>query len=129
MKLIAKHQIENCDDGLCLWYACSRCNPTGAPSPNGEYLLPVELIPAKVKELKSERESNLRWLMMKQLARCEFVPSHGEGNHIAKTRGVLNGRNYNISYDLVLCKFCGNFPGSPNNRDFCPALMNFMLED
>lgn len=67
------------------------------------------------------------WSVMKQLARCEFVLSHGEGKHTAKTRGILNGREYNIAYDMTLCKFCGNFEGSPNNKDFCPALMRFML--
>ena len=65
---------------------------------------------------------------MKQLAQCEFEPTRLEGTHKAKTNGVLNGRTYNVTSDLILCKFCGNFQGSNNNKDFCPALMGFMLD-
>jgi hypothetical protein len=66
-------------------------------------------------------------LLLKRMAQCEYVPSHGEGTHIANTRGILNGRQYKVTYDMMLCKFCGNLEGSPNNQDFCPALMKALL--
>lgn len=77
----------------------------------------------------NEIEKAHSWSLMKLLARCEFVPTHMEGTHIAKTKGVLNGREYRVTSDVVLCRFCGNFEGSDNNKDFCPALMRFMLNE
>lgn len=51
---------------------------------------------------------------------CEYTLQHSEGYHIANTRGILRGRVYKVTYDLMLCRFCGNLEGSPNNLLFCP---------
>lgn len=32
---------EPCDDGLCLYVGCPRCNPSGRPSPYGQYMRPI----------------------------------------------------------------------------------------
>lgn len=52
--------------------------------------------------------------------RCEYVLTHGEGQHISQTRGVLRGRVYKVTYDLYLCRFCGNLEGTSKNTPYCP---------
>lgn len=61
--------------------------------------------------------------LVHKLPKCEFEMTHMEGTHIAKTRGILNGRSYKVTADVTICKYCGNFPGADANRKFCPALM------
>lgn len=50
--------------------------------------------------------------------RCEFTRTKGEGTHISQTRGVLRGRKYKVTYDLNLCRFCGDI--DDGSRTVCP---------
>lgn len=66
--------------------------------------------------------------LVKNLPQCEFEMTRMEGTHIAKTRGVLNGRSYKVTADVTICKYCGNVPGANANQKFCPALMKTLHE-
>lgn len=59
--------------------------------------------------------------------RCEYTRQHGEGTHISQTRGILRGRKYRITYDLMLCRFCGNV--EDHERKFCPARVAIMTDE
>lgn len=50
--------------------------------------------------------------------RCEYTMQHGEGTRWSRRFGECN-----ISYDLHLCKFCGNLPETANNTPYCPHKM------
>jgi hypothetical protein len=51
---------------------------------------------------------------------CEFSRQHGEGQGVSSRR-----RPYAISYDLMMCKFCGNLePQKPA----CPARLHVLKD-
>jgi hypothetical protein len=54
--------------------------------------------------------------------RCEYTRQTGEGVH------EFRGRPWGISYDLLLCKWCGNLEGSANNRLYCPQKMRALRD-
>ncbi len=60
--------------------------------------------------------------------RCEYTRQQDEGVGRFKGGGFLGGREYAISYDLMLCKWCGNLEGSRNNALYCPFKMNALKE-
>ena len=41
----------------------------------------------------------------------------GRGRHPADGKGILSGRAFNISYNLMLCEYCGNLMP----QTVCPA--------
>lgn len=58
-------------------------------------------------------------LPLSQLA-CEFTRQHDQGTHVSR-----NGRKWAVSYDLMLCKHCGNLePQTPA----CPAKLRILKE-
>lgn len=48
----------------------------------------------------------------------------GRGTHPDDGRGFLSGRSFNISYNLMLCEYCGNLMPSA----VCPAKANELKE-
>lgn len=60
------------------------------------------------------------------LLKCEFTRQQGSGL-ISRPHGTYI-RSASISYDLMLCRFCGNLEGSDNNKDFCPAKLRALQE-
>lgn len=50
---------------------------------------------------------------------CKMTRQHaeGRGQHPDDGRGILSGRAFNISYNLLLCEYCGNLMPSV----VCPA--------
>lgn len=57
---------------------------------------------------------------------CKMTRQHaeGRGQHPDDGRGILSGRSFNISYNLLLCEYCGNL--SPS--DVCPAKVMMIKE-
>lgn len=81
------------------------------PLPKHEYAAILELVHAN--ELD---ESQLACHMTRQ-------QDSGRGVH-PDTGGFLSGRAFNISYNLMLCEFCGNL----EPRAHCPAKMRQLAE-
>lgn len=71
------------------------------------YLAVLELVRANNLD-----ESQLACHMTRQTA-------SGRGQHPDDGRGFLSGRAFNISYNLILCEYCGNL----EPRAHCPAKM------
>lgn len=82
------------------------------PLPNHEYLALLDLIHGN--ELD---ESQLACHMTRQR-------DSGRGRHPDDGRGFLSGRSFNISYNLMLCEYCGNL----EPRAHCPAKMRQLAE-
>lgn len=81
------------------------------PLPKTQYLALLELIRAN--ELD---ESQLACYMTRQQA-------SGRGRH-SDNGGFLGGRAFNISYNLMLCEYCGNL----EPRAYCPAKIRQLAE-
>lgn len=56
---------------------------------------------------------------------CVFIRTEMEGKHTSNTRGILRGRIYKVTADVVLCRFCGNLQGTI--RGECPERMRLLL--
>jgi hypothetical protein len=77
------------------------------PLPSHEYAAILELVRAN-----NLPESQLACHMTRQ-------QDSGRGRHPDDGRGFLSGRSFNISYNLMLCEYCGNL----EPRAHCPAKM------
>jgi hypothetical protein len=59
---------------------------------------------------------------MNQLT-CEYTRQKGQGSGVTR-----RGRPFDISYSLMLCKFCGNLEDSPNNTPYCPHKLSVLKQ-
>lgn len=83
------------------------------PLPKHEYLAVLDLI--RGNELD---ESQLACYMTRQ-------QGSGRGRHSEKGGfSILSGQSFSISYDLMLCEYCGNLMP----RAHCPAKMRQLAE-
>lgn len=81
--------------------------------PNHEYLAVLELVRGN-----NLPESLLACYMTRQQA-------SGRGQHSEKGGfSILSGQGFNISYDLMLCEYCGNL----EPRAHCPAKMRQLAQ-
>ena len=55
--------------------------------------------------------------------KCEYTRQEDHGTGITR-----RGRPYDISYSLMLCKFCGNLEDSPNNTPYCPHKLSVLKQ-
>lgn len=56
---------------------------------------------------------------------CKMTRQHAEGRgQHSDNGGFLSGRAFNISYNLLLCEYCGNLMPS----DVCPAKVAMIKE-
>jgi hypothetical protein len=82
------------------------------PLPEHEYLTVLKLV--RVNNLPG---SELACYMTRQT-------DSGRGRHPDDGKGFLSGRAFNISYNLMLCEYCGNLIP----RAHCPAKMRQLAE-
>lgn len=61
-------------------------------------------------------------VVMDQL-KCEYTRQEGQGSGVTR-----RGRPFDISYSLMLCKFCGNLEDSPNNTPYCPHKLSILKQ-
>lgn len=66
------------------------------------------------------RESGLEVFKLK----CDYTRQKDSGSGVSKR----TGREFDISYDLMLCKWCGNLEGSRNNILYCPHKLNVLKD-
>lgn len=81
------------------------------PLPKHEHAAILDLVRANGLD-----ESELACYMTRQ-------SDSGRGRH-PDNGGFLGGRSFNISYNLMLCEYCGNL----NPRQYCPAKMRKLAE-
>lgn len=56
--------------------------------------------------------------------RCEYTRQKASGVYTGNSRF----KRVNISYDLMLCRLCGNLEGSANNTPYCPHKLRVLQE-
>lgn len=61
--------------------------------------------------------------LTRQELKCHMTRQHDSGYYVPK-KGLWQGERCPISYDLMLCEFCGNLMPS----DICPAKVQ-MIKD